>query len=73
MERLHGAIADKLSETIEGMEAGDKGLAALLNVARQFLKDNGVDSVATPDSSTARVADAVTKHPFDPAETLKHH
>ncbi|QDS19385.1 hypothetical protein [Xanthomonas citri] len=73
MERLHGAIADKLSDTIENMEAGDKGLAALLNVARQFLKDNGIDSVATETNPVGKVAEAVSKHPFDPAESLKHH
>jgi len=48
LERLHAAVADKLADTIDSMESDAKGLASILNVARQFPKDNGIDVAATP-------------------------
>ena len=63
MERLHAALADTLKEAMKGepvtvtdKETGEvtvvgvKLNAAVLSVARQFLKDNGIESVATPGS-----------------------
>lgn len=73
MDRLHGAIADKLTEALNTMQPGDKGLAAVINVARQFLKDNGIDSVPTPGGAATRVGEALARHPFDPAESMKQH
>lgn len=68
LEDLHNAIASKLTTSIEAMEPGDKGLAALLNVARQFVKDNGIEAVPTPGSPLGGLAAKVTEFPFDPAE-----
>ena len=46
LEGLHGALTDKLLEIVTSgdAKAGD------LNVARQFLRDNGVDAMPTDDS-----------------------
>lgn len=68
LETLHSAIAIKLTESIEKMETGEKGLAALLNVARQFVKDNGIEAVPTPGSPTGQLAERLKQFPFDPAE-----
>lgn len=68
LEALHTAIADKLTESIESMEPGDKGLAALLNVARQFCKDNGIEAVAAPGSPMGGLAGKLAEFPFDPTE-----
>tara|TARA_R100000773_G_scaffold1526_1_gene2245 strand:+ start:461 stop:742 length:282 start_codon:yes stop_codon:yes gene_type:complete len=44
LEGLHGALTDKLLEIVTSgdAKAGD------LNVARQFLKDNGIECIPTP-------------------------
>jgi hypothetical protein len=68
LETLHSAIATKLTDAIEKMDAGEKGLAALLNVARQFVKDNGIEALPAPSSSLGGLTDALTKFPFDPSE-----
>lgn len=69
LERLHGAVANKLAESIDAMDSGSKGLASILNVARQFLKDNGIDvASAPPGSPLGKLADKVSQFPFDPAE-----
>ena len=46
MDAIHEALAQKLLAVIKG----DEAKAADLNVARQFLKDNGVDALAVPGS-----------------------
>ena len=52
--------------------------AATLNVIRQFLKDNGIESVATPNNALGRLATAVlpfsgNDHPGeDPNPDTKH-
>lgn len=72
MDALHAQLAITLRDEIdsfkEPIEVADedgtvtkvsrdrKGLAALLNVARQFLKDNNVTALAVPDSPTANLA-----------------
>jgi hypothetical protein len=45
MEALHGLLASTLSSEIDAARGAEdkKGFASLLNVARQFLKDNGVE------------------------------
>jgi len=68
LEALHSAIADKLSESIKEMPVGEKGLAALLNVARQFCKDNGIEAVSAAGSPLGNLADRLKDFPFDPAE-----
>lgn len=51
---------------IREMPAGEKGLAAILNVARQFVKDNGIEAIAAPGSPLGNLTDNLTKYPFDP-------
>lgn len=43
LENLHGALAQALADKIKSGEC----TAAELAVARQFLKDNGIDSIPT--------------------------
>lgn len=49
LNALHGTLAKVLLEEITNPEQDGKGRAAILNVARQFLKDNGVE--ALPEAS----------------------
>jgi hypothetical protein len=46
LQDLHEALAQTLLSAVKSGEAG----GAMLNVARQFLKDNGIDAVAKPGS-----------------------
>lgn len=46
LDDLHGALAVALKQKI----ADGTATAADLNVARQFLKDNGIDSIPTKDN-----------------------
>ena len=52
LEELHTETANTLLERIKAGEA----TAADLSVARQFLKDNGIDSVAFQDSPVSNLA-----------------
>lgn len=52
LEELHTGVATMLLDKIQTGEA----TAADLSVARQFLKDNGIDSVAFADSPIANLA-----------------
>lgn len=49
LNELHGTLARVLMEEISKKDDDGKGRAAILNVARQFLKDNGIE--ALPSSS----------------------
>jgi len=66
LETLHSAIATKLTNAIESMDADTKGLAAILNVARQFCKDNGIEAIAAPGSPLGNLTKSLTEYPFDP-------
>jgi len=68
LNALHTAIAEKLTESIEAMPAGEKGLAAILNVARQFVKDNGIEAVPADGSPLGRLNDKLKEFPFKPDE-----
>ena len=46
LEQLHEVLAQELLTRIQAGEAAP----ALLNVARQFLRDNGIESLALPGS-----------------------
>ncbi len=46
LENLHNGLANELLQRIASGEA----TSADLSVARQFLKDNGIDSYATPEN-----------------------
>lgn len=60
---LHGKLADVLREALEqdysDPETGAKlpPPAAILNVARQFLKDNKIEAIAAQGSPLAGLAD----------------
>lgn len=61
MDSLHGSLATVLKEALQGTidpETGAKipAPAAILSVARQFLKDNGIDAVAKKGSALSELA-----------------
>lgn len=68
LDELHGTVAKKLKEAIDEMGSDTKGLASVLNVARQFLKDNNIEAAAVPGSPVGALAEKVARYPFDPAE-----
>jgi hypothetical protein len=70
LEALHTAIAKKLIESIDTIPPGEKGLAALLNVARQFVKDNGIEALPAEGSPLSRLSKRLEDFPFDPAEAI---
>ena len=53
LRELHGILAEKLLEKVKDPECK----SADLNVARQFLRDNGIDAVPTDDSPLQRLID----------------
>lgn len=53
LENLHGALAEALAARIRSGDA----TAADLAVARQFLKDNGVDAIPTKSNGLGKLAD----------------
>lgn len=67
LERLHSAVVDKLTDSIAEMPAGEKGLAALLNVARQMCKDNGIEAELVPGKGVGKLAEQLKQFPFDPS------
>ena len=58
LSQLHEELAASLLERIQSGEAKP----ADLNVARQFLKDNGIDSVPTDDSKLSELQEV---YPFE--------
>ena len=58
LKELHAVLAEKLLEKVQDPDC----TAGFLNVARQFLRDNGIDAVPTEGSSLQRLADEL---PFD--------
>ena len=61
LEQLQGVVAASLLERIQSGEAN----AADLNVARQFLKDNGIDASIKSSEPLLNLAKVM---PFDPDE-----
>jgi hypothetical protein len=61
LENLHGTLAETLAEKLKSGEVD----AATLGVARQFLKDNGIDAVPTEGSGLGKLAESL---PFQPTE-----
>lgn len=65
--QIHDALADELCTQLEPLEVtADDGTvtkvrasASVLNVARQFLKDNGIDALA--DEGTGKLAGLASK------------
>jgi len=65
---IHGKLAQVFSEALDVLDPTERGAAAILNVIRQFVKDNGVDAVAAPGSALGTLADKVAAFPFDPVQ-----
>jgi hypothetical protein len=61
---LHNLLAEDLLSKIRS----GKATAADLGVARQFLKDNGIDISSKAESPIFKLHESM---PFDPAEDLK--
>ena len=61
LDELHGALTDELLKRIKSGEAKP----ADLNAARQLLKDNGIEALATPDTSLGKLAEVL---PFSDEE-----
>ena len=58
LKELHAVLAEKLLEKVQDPDC----TAGFLNVARQFLRDNGIDAVPTEGSPLQNLADEL---PFD--------
>ena len=58
LKELHAVLAEKLLEKVQDPDC----TAGFLNVARQFLRDNGIDAVPTEGSTLQRLAEEL---PFD--------
>ena len=58
LKELHAVLAEKLLAKVKDPDAKSSDL----NVARQFLRDNGIDAVPTEGSPLQRLADEL---PFD--------
>mgnify|MGYP001449283251 FL=1 len=58
MDELHNKLAEVLLERVKE----DEVKASDLNVARQFLKDNGIEGVPVEDSTLKNLVDEL---PFD--------
>ena len=51
LKELHGVLAEELLKRVKDPEAKSSDL----NVARQFLRDNGIDAVPTQDSPLTKL------------------
>lgn len=63
LDALHGALAENLKIKI----ADGTATAADLSVARQFLKDNGIDAVPRPGNPISELAKSL---PFPSADDI---
>lgn len=68
LNELHKLIAQKLADKIRSGEY----TAADLNVARQFLKDNGIEALASPGSPLGGLKQAVTEGLPFPTQGMNH-
>lgn len=59
---LHSALALILAEQIQIKDENGKANAAVLNVARQFVKDNGIDADVRENKELQILSEAL---PFD--------
>jgi hypothetical protein len=70
MDELHRKLAEVLKESLENPGVDENGVLlkpspAMLNVARQFLKDNGVEAQVKTSSPLDHLANLPV---FDPAD-----
>ena len=56
LKELHGVLAEELLKRVKDPEAKSSDL----NVARQFLRDNGIDAVPTNESPLSKLIEEVT-------------
>ena len=56
LKELHGVLAEELLKRVKDPEAKSSDL----NVARQFLRDNGIDAVPTQDSPLTKLIEELT-------------
>ncbi len=61
LKELHGVLAEQLLKRVKDPEAK----ASDLNVARQFLKDNGIEDIPVDNSPLKALVDEL---PFDTEE-----
>tara|TARA_B100001287_G_C22483603_1_gene435575 strand:- start:424 stop:657 length:234 start_codon:yes stop_codon:yes gene_type:complete len=66
LKELHGVLANELLKRVKDPEAK----ASDLNVARQFLKDNGIEAIPVDNSPLKALVDEL---PFDTEEDLVLH
>ena len=66
LKELHGVLAQELLKRVKDPEAK----ASDLNVARQFLKDNGIEAIPVDNSPLKALVDEL---PFDTEEDLTLH
>lgn len=61
LDALHCQLASVLRDSIDGYKGAEdtKGLASILNVARQFLKDNDIAGLAAEGSAIKSLADSL--------------
>ena len=64
LRELHGILAEKLLEKVKNPECK----SADLNVARQFLRDNGIDAVPTDNSPLKKLMEEL---PFNDNKPIK--
>ena len=66
LKELHGVLANELLKRVKDPEAK----ASDLNVARQFLKDNGIEAIPVDNSPLKSLVDEL---PFDTEESIVLH
>ena len=68
LDLLHRTLAENLLDRVKDPEAksGD------LNVARQFLKDNNIEGLATDSSPLADLAKTLPTFSDDDSEEMRH-
>jgi len=73
LEGLHEALAMTLKVSVDSVKQAlsrgevPSGAAALLNVARQFLKDNGIEGIPTEENPLGKLTESM---PFDAEEQI---
>jgi len=68
MDLLHKTLAQNLLARVQDPEAK----ASDLNVARQFLKDNNVEGLATDSSPLAKLASTLPTFSDDDTDEMRH-
>jgi len=67
LEKLHASLATTLASAITQKDENGGLNASVLNVARQFLKDNGIQARSAPGTPLAVLKEAF---PFDEGKVV---